>query len=275
MESVVCYRPRESEVVPVHSLMVGRASAAAAAVGQELYVAGGSCREARVLRSVERLGAEGKWTDAPPMLDARRDHALLSVELGRASDPRDAPSVFRESGMASTIFAAAGARGVLFAMGGTNRDGALRGVERLVLGGAAQDGKDGSVGGSDGVGGGGGVSDATQQAPRWERVRDMLRPRARFGAARVGAFIYVVGGCDDSGALAFVERYDMCTDSWRSVAPLSVPRAGVMVAAVGGMLYAVGGDHRHSAEMYVPQLDEWRPFKAPLETRTHAAMVAL
>jgi hypothetical protein len=91
----------------------------------------------------------------------------------------------------------------------------------------------------------------------------------------VGAFIYVVGGCDDSGALAFVERYDMCTDSWRSVAPLSVPRAGVMVAAVGGMLYAVGGDHRHSAEMYVPQLDEWRPFKAPLETRTHAAMVAL
>jgi hypothetical protein len=61
-------------------------------------------------------------------------------------------------------------------------------------------------------------------------------------AARIGRFIYVVGGFErQSGrATAAVERYDIRRNRWRRVRPATTPRAAHALAVIGHRLYAAG-----------------------------------
>jgi hypothetical protein len=75
----------------------------------------------------------------------------------------------------------------------------------------------------------------------WHRLGPSLLSRQEVAAARVGRYVYVLGGFAGSTPSAQVERLDTRTGDWTLVAPM--PRALNHTAAVahGGRLYVVDG----------------------------------
>ena len=67
--------------------------------------------------------------------------------------------------------------------------------------------------------------------------------RTEVAAARVGRFVYVVGGFEQrSGATtAAVERYDIVRDRWRRVRSMPVGLNHPAAAAYRGNVYVLGG----------------------------------
>ena len=89
----------------------------------------------------------------------------------------------------------------------------------------------------------GGDGDAAR-SDSWTALRPSGLERAEVAAARVGRFIYVVGGFDrGSGGdtTAAVERYDITRNRWRRVRSMPVGLNHPTAAARRGKLYVHGG----------------------------------
>jgi len=85
-------------------------------------------------------------------------------------------------------------------------------------------------------------------------------------AARIGHFIYVIGGFEAGPVTSsIVERCDISTDSWSRVRPMPVGLNHAATATWGGKLYVVGGYSGRSALLqevsslyrYDPGTDRW------------------
>src|SRR4051812_23856458 len=79
---------------------------------------------------------------------------------------------------------------------------------------------------------------------RWTNLKHGLVSRTEVVAARIGSFIYAVGGFDKASGgatTAAVERYDIAADSWRRVKALPIPINHAAAVNYGGRLYVLGG----------------------------------
>ena len=84
---------------------------------------------------------------------------------------------------------------------------------------------------------------AASAAGRWTPLRPSLLARTEVAAARVGRFVYVVGGFErrSGRTTAAVERYDLRRDRWRRVRSMPVALNHPAAAAYRGDVYVVGG----------------------------------
>ena len=102
---------------------------------------------------------------------------------------------------------------------------------------------------------------------RWTALHPAQLSRTEVAAARVGRFVYVMGGFEQrSGATtAAVERYDIRRDRWRRVRSMPVGLNHPAAVAYRGNVYVVGGytgrgDLRGevaSLLRYSPRRDRW------------------
>jgi len=90
---------------------------------------------------------------------------------------------------------------------------------------------------------GGEESARTARFDRWVPLRSARLARTEVAAARVGNFIYVVGGFVRSGnaTTAAVERYDIRRNRWARVRDMPVGLNHPAAVAHGGRLYVLGG----------------------------------
>ncbi len=108
----------------------------------------------------------------------------------------------------------------------------------------------------------------------WQGRASLNLARQETGGARVGGFVYVVGGLIASplGATRTVEAYDIANDRWDFVAPMPVALDHMGVAAAGGKLYVAGGFSgdfvaRDGAHVYDPSMNQWFPIRSMPEAR--------
>jgi hypothetical protein len=119
------------------------------------------------------------------------------------------------------------------------------------------------------AGGCGGASAPTRAAPEWRSLAPAALARTEVAAARVGRFVYVMGGFErTSGAAttAATERYDIERDRWARVADMPVALNHAAATSYRGRVYVVGGyrgDRPAEPEVatlyrYDPMRDRWR-----------------
>jgi N-acetylneuraminic acid mutarotase len=83
---------------------------------------------------------------------------------------------------------------------------------------------------------------ADSSVHRWRALHDATLSRTEVGAARIGRFIYVVGGFVPSGeTTSAVERYNIGRDRWRRVASMPIAVNHPAVTSYRGRLYVYGG----------------------------------
>ena len=89
----------------------------------------------------------------------------------------------------------------------------------------------------------GGSAPAASATARWTALRPSLLSRTEVAAARIGRFIYVVGGFErrSGRSTAAVERYDLRRDRWRRVRSMPVALNHPAAAAYRGDVYVLGG----------------------------------
>jgi hypothetical protein len=118
-------------------------------------------------------------------------------------------------------------------------------------------------------------------AAGWQSLRPATLERTEVAAARVGRFIYVMGGFEPSGATsAATERYDIERDRWRRVADMPVALNHAAAVAYRGRVYVLGGYSsrtgldREVATLYRydPRRDRWR--RLPSAPTARAALAA-
>jgi N-acetylneuraminic acid mutarotase len=107
--------------------------------------------------------------------------------------------------------------------------------------------------------------------------------RTEVAAARIGHFIYVVGGFDSQGrSTDSLERYDVANDSWRLLRPLPVAVNHAAAAVYRRRLYVLGG-YTDTGEgrggtsgfyRYDPGRDRWSRLSS-MPTRRAALAVGL
>jgi N-acetylneuraminic acid mutarotase len=126
--------------------------------------------------------------------------------------------------------------------------------------------------------------DGDARTDRWSALRGAPLERTEVAAARIGRFVYVVGGFEEAsgGTVAAVERYDIRQGSWRRVAPMPVGLNHPTAVAYRGRLYVHGGYEgaagltEPSAALlrYDPGTDRWRRLPdSPTPRAAHAAAV--
>jgi N-acetylneuraminic acid mutarotase len=123
---------------------------------------------------------------------------------------------------------------------------------------------------------------ACARASGWQPLRPALLRRTEVGAARIGRFIYVVGGFLPSRATtAAMERYDIRKDRWRHAPPLPIAVNHPAVTAAGGRLYVFGGytDSSFGAvtgrlQRFDPRTGRWRLLPAAPTPRAAAGLGA-
>jgi N-acetylneuraminic acid mutarotase len=104
-------------------------------------------------------------------------------------------------------------------------------------------------------------------SPEWRTLASAPLARTEVAAARVGRFIYVMGGFErDSGATtAATERYDIERDRWTRVADMPVALNHAAAAPYRGFVYVLGGyrgrtrlaDEVATLFRYDPGRDRW------------------
>jgi N-acetylneuraminic acid mutarotase len=83
----------------------------------------------------------------------------------------------------------------------------------------------------------------TASTTRWKPLHPALLERTEVAAARVGRYVYVVGGFSRSGqrTTSAVERYDLDRDRWKRVHPMPVGLNHTAAVAYRGDVYVMGG----------------------------------
>jgi Kelch motif len=119
---------------------------------------------------------------------------------------------------------------------------------------------------------------------RWTALRPALLERTEVGAARIGRFIYVVGGFEERSGIttAAVERYDIRGDRWRRTRSMPLALNHATAAAYRGRLYVHGG-YRGARDLsrptgalleYDPRGNRWRRLPgSPTPRAAHALAV--
>ncbi len=117
-------------------------------------------------------------------------------------------------------------------------------------------------------------------------LADMSTNRTGLAVARVGTYLYAIGGRTASGApcsgseTSSVERYNVLTDTWETVAPLPSARSDLAAATVGNKIYVFGGCTTSpftvlsDVDMYDPNTDTWSTAPTDMPT-ARAAMYAV
>jgi Kelch motif len=95
--------------------------------------------------------------------------------------------------------------------------------------------------------------DGGARQDRWTALQPAQLERTEVAAARIGRFIYVVGGFERSsgGTVAAVERYDIRRDRWRREPDMPVALNHPTAVAHRGRLYVHGG-YRGETDLTVP-----------------------
>jgi N-acetylneuraminic acid mutarotase len=91
--------------------------------------------------------------------------------------------------------------------------------------------------------GGDGPGAETASAKRWRTLERSPLKRTEVAAARIGRYVYVVGGFLQPGGETTnrVARYDIREDRWRLVRPMPIAVNHPAATAEGGKLYVHGG----------------------------------
>ncbi|MGH2980943.1 MAG: Kelch repeat-containing protein [Solirubrobacterales bacterium] len=124
------------------------------------------------------------------------------------------------------------------------------------------------------------IDSATQ---RWKPLRNAILKRTEVGAARIGRFIYVVGGFLPSNETTnAVERYDIRRNRWRRLGPMPTAVNHPAVTAHRGRLYVYGGytDSSFSPvtgtlQRYDPRSGSWTELAGSPHPRGAAALAAV
>jgi N-acetylneuraminic acid mutarotase len=124
--------------------------------------------------------------------------------------------------------------------------------------------------------------DGGARGDRWSALPSAPLERTEVAAARVGRFIYVVGGFEraEAATTAAVERYDIRRRTWRRVRDMPVGLNHLTAVAYRGDLYVHGGYAAQQALAeastvllrYDPQRNRWR--RLPSSTTPRAAHAA-
>jgi len=121
-------------------------------------------------------------------------------------------------------------------------------------------------------------------ADRWSALRPAALERTEVAAARVGRFVYVVGGFESTSGhtVAAVERYDIRRDRWRRMRDMPLALNHPTAVARRGRVYVHGG-YRGEAGLseptgallrYDPRSGRWRRLpSSPTPRAAHAAAV--
>jgi N-acetylneuraminic acid mutarotase len=120
-------------------------------------------------------------------------------------------------------------------------------------------------------------------ANRWRALHDAILRRTEVGAARIGRFIYVVGGfLPSTETTAAVERYDIERDRWKRLQPMPIAVNHPAVASHRGRLYVYGGyidstfvPVTGALQRYDPRSDSWIQLAGSPHPRAAAALVAM
>jgi hypothetical protein len=126
--------------------------------------------------------------------------------------------------------------------------------------------------------------DGGARTDRWEPLRPAALERTEVAAARVGRFVYVVGGFlgPTGETTAAVERYDVRTDRWRRVRDMPLALNHPTAVAYRGRVYVHGGyagetglaQPMGALLRYDPRRDRWRRLRSsPTPRAAHAAAV--
>jgi N-acetylneuraminic acid mutarotase len=124
--------------------------------------------------------------------------------------------------------------------------------------------------------GGSGSGSSTE----WRALAPSPLSRTEVAAARVGRFVYVVGGFEEKTGQTTraVLRYDLEADRWKRVRSLPIGVNHTGIAASGGRVYVMGGYteprdfSRRTAALfrYDPSSDRWKRLRsAPTERAAH------
>jgi len=114
---------------------------------------------------------------------------------------------------------------------------------------------------------GGGERDDVAAGPKWRTLAPSKLARTEVAAARVGRYVYVMGGFVRAGfSTAATERYDIERDRWTRVADMPVGLNHAAAVAYKGRVYVLGGysartalrDEVATLYRYDPKRDRWR-----------------
>ena len=126
-------------------------------------------------------------------------------------------------------------------------------------------------------------ADGGARRDRWTPLRSAPLERTEVAAARLGRFIYVVGGFEPQGTVAAVERYDIRRDRWRRLDDMPVGLNHPTAVAHRGRLYVHGGYRSEDALAepsgvllrYDPNRDRWRRLPPSPTPRAAHALAAI
>jgi N-acetylneuraminic acid mutarotase len=114
---------------------------------------------------------------------------------------------------------------------------------------------------------GDGKSGERTRAGKWTALHPATLARTEVAAARIGRFVYVVGGFEQrtKATTAAVERYDIVRDRWRRLPSMPVGLNHPAATAYDGDVYVLGGFASSGAlegevptlYRYDPQRDRW------------------
>jgi N-acetylneuraminic acid mutarotase len=114
---------------------------------------------------------------------------------------------------------------------------------------------------------GGGERSEESAGPQWRTLAPAKLARTEVAAARVGRYVYVMGGFIRAGfTTAATERYDIRRDRWTRVANMPVPLNHAAAVAYKGRVYVLGGyssrtglrEEVANLYSYNPRRDRWR-----------------
>ena len=122
------------------------------------------------------------------------------------------------------------------------------------------------------------------RSDRWASLAPAALERTEVAAARVGRFVYVVGGFEreGGGATASVERYDIARNRWRGVRPMPAALDHPTAVSYRGRVYVHGGNATRGGQSsatgalfrYDPRRDRWARLPSSRTPRAaHAAAV--
>jgi hypothetical protein len=256
-----------------------RADAAAAVLGDRLYVIGGRNTAGQLLGSVERFDPSLEaWVAVEELRDERyaaaavafgnrivltggREDGGVTADVEEYVPAEDDWESFRSLERAREGHGAVVLGGEMYVVGGADGNGTLlTSSERYD---AADDDWEpfpgwtldparaafgtAEAGGAAYIAGGftlvGPTAAVQRYTPGGGTAPLAPMPTARGGLALVAAdgHLYAIGGRTASGVVGTVERYDLAAGTWEPAAALGTPREGAAAAYLDGRIYVAGG----------------------------------